>query len=100
MDSTNATRSGYTMSKKTVGESLDNLFRKSEGNGRIIVATLDCIITVVIAIDRVNKIIISGPDIVTREFVYVRESEQLIMEIRRIVTKSVERRLDNNKLNG
>jgi len=56
----------------------------------------DGIITVVIAIDRVNKIIISGPDIVTRGFVYVRDSEQLIRDIRRIVTKSVERCLDNN----
>ena len=27
-DSTNATRAGYTMSEKTVGEKLDNLFSK------------------------------------------------------------------------
>ena len=56
----------------------------------------DGIITVVIAIDRVNKIIIAGPDIITRGFVYVRDSEQLIRDIRRIVTKSVERCLDND----
>ena len=56
----------------------------------------DGIITVVIAIDRVNKIIISGPDIITRGFVYVRDSEQLIRDIRGIVTKSVERCLNNN----
>ena len=54
------------------------------------------IITVVIAIDRVNKIIIAGPDIITRGFVYVKESEQLIRDIRRIVVKSVERCLNNN----
>lgn len=54
------------------------------------------IITVVIAIDRQNKVIISGPDIITRGFVYVRESEKLIKDIRVIVTKSVERCLDNN----
>ena len=36
-DSTNACHPGYTMSEKTVGEKLDNLF--SKGKGRIIVAT-------------------------------------------------------------
>ena len=56
----------------------------------------DGIITVVIAIDRENKTIISGPDIITRGFVYVRDSEELIRDIRRIVVKSVERCLDNN----
>ena len=56
----------------------------------------DGIVTVVIAIDRKNKIIISGPDIVTRGFVYVRDSEQLIRDIREIVLKTVERCLTNN----
>ena len=36
-DSTNACHPGYTMSEKSVGEKLDNLF--SKGKGRIIVAT-------------------------------------------------------------
>lgn len=56
----------------------------------------DGVVTVVIAIDRRNKIIISGPDIVTRGFVYVRDSEQLIRDIREIVLKTVERCLGNN----
>lgn len=56
----------------------------------------DGIITVVIAIDRENKTIIAGPDIITRGFVYVRESEQLIRDIRGIVSKTVERCLDND----
>jgi len=56
----------------------------------------DGIITVVIAIDRQNKIILSGPDIITRGFVYVRDSEQLIRDIRAIVIKSVERCFNNN----
>lgn len=56
----------------------------------------DGIITVVIVIDRKNKTIISGPDIVTRGFVYVRDSEQLMREIRDIVSESVEKCLDNN----
>lgn len=54
------------------------------------------IITVVIAIDIRNKIIISGPDIVSRGFVYVRNSEELINEVRNIVTNVVEKCLDRN----
>lgn len=54
------------------------------------------IITVVVGIDRRNKIIISGPDIVSRGFVYVRNSEELIDEVRNIVTSVVERCLEKN----
>ncbi len=54
------------------------------------------IITVVIAIDIRNKIIISGPDIVSRGFVYVRNSEELIDEVRNIVTSVVEKCLEKN----
>jgi ribonuclease J len=56
----------------------------------------DGIITVVIVINRESKSIISGPDILTRGFVYVRDSEDLIRKIRTIVSKSVERCLDND----
>ncbi|MGN2371743.1 ribonuclease J [Clostridium cagae] len=56
----------------------------------------DGIITVVVAIDRRNKVILSGPDIVSRGFVYVRNSEDLINNVRRIVTKVVEKCLDDN----
>ncbi|WP_017209348.1 ribonuclease J [Clostridium beijerinckii] len=56
----------------------------------------DGIITVVIVINRENRTLISGPDIITRGFVYARDSEDLIREIRRIVFKSVERCLDND----
>lgn len=54
------------------------------------------IITVVIAIDRRNKIITSGPDIVSRGFVYVRNSEELIDEVRNVVMNVVEKCLENN----
>ncbi|EKQ55201.1 MULTISPECIES: ribonuclease J [unclassified Clostridium] len=54
------------------------------------------IITVVVAIDKRNRIIISGPDIVSRGFVYVRNSEELIDEVRNIVTNVVEKCLDKN----
>jgi len=56
----------------------------------------DGIITVVIVINRESRTVISGPDIITRGFVYVRDSEELMREIRRIVSKSVERCLDND----
>lgn len=56
----------------------------------------DGIITVVIVINRESRSIISGPDILTRGFVYVRDSEELIRKIRTIVSKSVERCLDND----
>jgi beta-CASP RNase J family ribonuclease len=54
------------------------------------------IITVVVAIDKRNKLIISGPDIVSRGFVYVRNSEELIEEVRSIVTSVVEKCLEKN----
>jgi ribonuclease J len=54
----------------------------------------DGIITVVVAIDKEKRTIISGPDIITRGFVYVRDSEELIRDIRRIIIKSVQRCLD------
>lgn len=54
------------------------------------------IITVVVAIDRRNKTIISGPDIVSRGFVYVRNSEELIEEVRTIVSNVVEKCLEKN----
>ena len=54
------------------------------------------IITIVVAIDRRNKIITSGPDIVSRGFVYVRNSEELIDEVRSIATNVVEKYLEKD----
>jgi ribonuclease J len=56
----------------------------------------DGIITVVVAIDRASKTVISGPDIITRGFVYVRDSEELIREIRKVVMKGVDKCLESN----
>ena len=56
----------------------------------------DGIITVVVAIDRASRTVISGPDIITRGFVYVRDSEELIREIRDVVANGVNRCLDSN----
>ena len=56
----------------------------------------DGIITVVVAIDRASRTVISGPDIITRGFVYVRDSEELIREIRDVVANGVNRCLESN----
>jgi len=40
--------------------------------------------------------VLSGPDIVSRGFIYVRESEPLMREIRNIVKNSLDKCLDKN----
>ncbi|MGG7147714.1 ribonuclease J [Clostridium butyricum] len=53
-------------------------------------------ITVVVAIDRRGKSIVCGPDIISRGFVYVRDSEMLMKDIKDIVRESVYNCLQNN----
>lgn len=47
----------------------------------------DGLIIIVAALDIVDGYVVSGPDIVSRGFVYVRESEELLHEVRRIATE-------------
>lgn len=56
----------------------------------------DGIVTIVVVIDRESQSIISGPDIVTRGFVYVREADELVKEIRNISSDSIEKCMSNN----
>ena len=56
----------------------------------------DGIIVVAIGLDSDLRLIVSGPDIVTRGFVFVRESEELIEEAKAAVTKTIERCYDRN----
>ena len=49
----------------------------------------DGLIVVVAAIDRIGGQVLSGPDIVSRGFVYVRESEQLIEEAKEVAYKEL-----------
>jgi ribonuclease J len=55
----------------------------------------DGILTVVVTIEKEARSILAGPDIITRGFVYVKESETLIHETRDLVRKELERCLDD-----
>lgn len=54
----------------------------------------DGIMIVVLALDSYNGVLISGPDIVSRGFVYVRESESLMEEATAVVNETVNYCLD------
>ena len=56
----------------------------------------DGIITIVVAMDRVSGDVVSGPDIITRGFVYVRESEDLIMDSQEAAMWAIENCLEND----
>jgi ribonuclease J len=58
----------------------------------------DGILVVVITLSKRNNSILSGPDIISRGFVYVRESEELFVEANRIVTSTLTK-LMNEKVN-
>jgi len=51
----------------------------------------DGIIIVAMSMDRITREVVSGPDIISRGFVYVKESEELMTEIREVVCDVLER---------
>jgi ribonuclease J len=55
----------------------------------------DGLIIAVVTVDRATGTILSGPDIVSRGFVYVRDNEDLIVEAKLIVKASVEKSFKN-----
>ena len=54
----------------------------------------DGIIVVVASIDRISGMLMAGPEIVSRGFVYVREAEELMDGVREIAAESICRYLD------
>lgn len=54
----------------------------------------DGIMVVVMSLDRVGGELVAGPDIVSRGFVYVKESDELIEEARQIVDDAIQRCLN------
>lgn len=54
----------------------------------------DGIMIIVMTLERHSNVILSGPDIVSRGFVYVRESEDLLGEARQIVEEALQSCLD------
>ena len=58
----------------------------------------DGILTVVVTLSKENKSIVAGPDIISRGFVYVRESEPLMEEAREMV-KSILIECEEKKIN-
>ena len=57
----------------------------------------DGLIVVVATIDRISNMLMAGPEIVSRGFVYVRENEELMDEIREIAAESLCRCLDRSR---
>ena len=56
----------------------------------------DGLVVVVASVDMEQRLLISGPDIVSRGFVYVRESEELMEETRQVALNAIENCLDRN----
>src|SRR6185437_8220365 len=56
----------------------------------------DGILVVVVTLSKNNGKILSGPDIISRGFVYVRESEGLLEEANRIVTNTLTKLMNEN----
>ena len=55
----------------------------------------DGLVVVVVTIDMEDRMIVSGPDIVSRGFVYVKESEELMTQARSIAENTLIKALSN-----
>ena len=59
----------------------------------------DGILIVVLALDQESSYLVSGPDIVSRGFVYVRESDELMDEARELISAVIDNCLKKRKEN-
>ncbi|RHW56047.1 ribonuclease J [Clostridium botulinum] len=55
----------------------------------------DGMLTIVVTLEKESYSVIAGPDVITRGFIYVKESEDLINEVKGIVKKELENCLEN-----
>ena len=55
----------------------------------------DGLIVVVATVDDEHRMVLSGPDVVSRGFVYVRENEELMEEAKQVVKRSLESALNS-----
>src|SRR5690606_7383548 len=58
----------------------------------------DGILVVVVTLSRTDGAILTGPDIISRGFVYVRESEGLMEEVNRLVVVTIKELQENKEL--
>lgn len=58
----------------------------------------DGILTIVLTIERESFSLLAGPDIVSRGFVFVKESDKLMNEARNVVRKTLEQCLDSRTI--
>ena len=56
----------------------------------------DGLIIIVITMDKSTGMVVAGPDVITRGFVYVRESENLMEEIKTLLRKEMDKCEENN----
>jgi ribonuclease J len=57
----------------------------------------DGILVVVVTLNKRHNQILSGPDIISRGFVYVRESEELIKNAEKLVTETLNQSIEQNQ---
>lgn len=58
----------------------------------------DGMVVVVVTIERESYSIVAGPDIITRGFVYAKEAEDMINQVREIAREEIEKSLDNKQI--